>query len=70
MAEWVKDLVLSLQWLGLMLWLGFNPKERDTMAYLKKKRVTITKICSGHSIFLVHHCSLEMLLLPCCRVAC
>ena len=37
MAEWVKDLVLSLQWLGLMLWLGFNPKERDTMAYLKKK---------------------------------
>ena len=23
-AQWVKDLVLSLQWLGLLLWLGFS----------------------------------------------
>ena len=24
MAQWVKDSVLSLQWLRLLLWLGFN----------------------------------------------
>ena len=27
MAQWVKDLVLSLQWLGLLLWRGFDPWE-------------------------------------------
>ena len=25
MAQWVKDSVLSLQWLGLLLWLGYRP---------------------------------------------
>ena len=25
MAQWVKDPVLSLQWLGLLLWGGFHP---------------------------------------------
>ena len=25
MAQWVKDLALSLQWLGSLLWCGFDP---------------------------------------------
>ena len=25
MAQWVKDLALSRQWLGLLLWCGFDP---------------------------------------------
>ena len=25
MAQWVKDAVLSLLWLGLLLWHGFSP---------------------------------------------
>ena len=25
MAQWIKDLVLSLQQLGLLLWCGFDP---------------------------------------------
>ena len=25
MVQWVKELVLSLQWLGAMLWRGFDP---------------------------------------------
>ena len=29
MAQWVKDLVLSLQWLGLLLWCGFDPWPRN-----------------------------------------
>ena len=28
MAQWVKGLVLSLQWLGLLLWQGFDPGPR------------------------------------------
>ena len=29
MAQRVKDLVLSLQWLGLLLWRGFDPWTRN-----------------------------------------
>ena len=29
MAQWVKDLVLSLQRLGLLLWLGFGLRLRN-----------------------------------------
>ena len=25
MAQWIKDLALSLQWFGSLLWCGFNP---------------------------------------------
>ena len=25
MTQWVKDLLLSLKWLGSLLWYGFNP---------------------------------------------
>ena len=29
MVQWVKDLALSLQWLGLLLWCGFRPWPRN-----------------------------------------
>ena len=29
MAQWIKDLVLSLQQLGLQLWCGFDPWPRN-----------------------------------------
>ena len=29
MAQWVKDSVLSLLWLGLLLWHGFDPWPRN-----------------------------------------
>ena len=40
MAQWVKDLVLSLQWLELLLWQGFDPwprKFRMLWVWPKKK---------------------------------
>ena len=36
-AQWVKDLSLSLQWLGLPLWCGFDPWPRN-FHILKKKQ--------------------------------
>ena len=41
MAQWVKDLALSLQWLGPLLWCGFNPWPRNfhmPWAWPKKKK--------------------------------
>ena len=29
MGEWIKDLTLSLQWLGSLLWRGFHPWPRN-----------------------------------------
>ena len=29
MAQWIKDLAVSLQWLGLLLWHGFDPCPRN-----------------------------------------
>ena len=38
-AQWVKDLALSLQWLWLLLWCGFNPWSRNfLMPQVKKKK--------------------------------
>ena len=40
MAQLVKDLALSLLWLGLLLWLGFDPWPRNVpmlWAWPKKK---------------------------------
>ena len=40
MAQLVKDLVLSQQWLGLLLWHGFDPWPRNfhmLQAQLKEK---------------------------------
>ena len=44
MAQWVKDLVFSLQWLGSLLWHGFNPWPRNVhmlWACPKKKKKRI-----------------------------
>ena len=41
MVQQVKDLVVSLQWLGLLLWSGFDPWPGNShmpWAWLKKKR--------------------------------
>ena len=41
MAQWVKDLVLSLLWLGSLLWHGFNPwpgNFRMPQVWPKKKK--------------------------------
>lgn len=31
MAQWVKDLMLSLLWFWLLLWLGFDPWPRELL---------------------------------------
>ena len=41
MAQWIKDPVLSLQWLGLLLWHRFDPWPRNfcrPWAWPKKKK--------------------------------
>ena len=41
MAQWVKDLALSLQWLGLLLWHKFDPWPRElphALGSAKKKK--------------------------------
>ena len=50
MAQWVKDLVLSLQWLGLLLWLRFSPLARDFHMHSQKKKKKILKsiLSNGH----------------------
>ena len=43
MAQWVKDMALSLEWLGSLLWLGFDPWPRNfhvSQAWPKKKKKT------------------------------
>ena len=37
MAQWVKDLASSLQWLGLLLWRGFDPWLEGQKRKKKKK---------------------------------
>ena len=40
-AQWVKDMALSLEWLGSLLWLGFDPWPRNfhvSQAWPKKKK--------------------------------
>ena len=45
MAQWVKDLVLPLLWLGWLLWWGFNPWPRNfCMPQLQPKK---KKACNG-----------------------
>ena len=39
MAPWVKDLILSLLWLSLQLWRGFDPWPRNFhMLWVQKKK--------------------------------
>ena len=42
-AQYVKDLVLSLQWLGLLLWRRFNPWSRNChmLQALPKKKFNL-----------------------------
>ena len=42
MVQWVKDLALSVQQLGLLLWLGFDPWPRNfymPWAWPKQKKM-------------------------------
>ena len=44
MVQQVKDLVVSLQWLGLLLWSGFDPWPGNShmpWAWLKKKKRSV-----------------------------
>ena len=48
MAQWVKDPALSLQWLGLLLWHGFNPWPRKFhMPRVHKKKWAFKKLCAN-----------------------
>ena len=53
MAQWLKGLMLSLQWLGSLLQHGFNPWPRNFLmlwAWPKKKKVpTSATRCAEHS---------------------
>ena len=54
MAQWVKDLVLSLQWLGLVLWLGFNPGPRNfCMPWMQPKNPKTHKTTKALQISIV-----------------
>ena len=60
MAQWVKDLALSLLWLWLLLWLGFDPWPGNFHMLQvwpknkrqKQKQKSITHPCFCISLFL------------------
>ena len=35
LAQWVKDLALSLQWIGLLMWHGFDVWQRKPSPYIR-----------------------------------
>ena len=43
-VQWVKDLVLSLQWLGLPQWCGFDPWPGNFHRYGQKQTNKKTKV--------------------------
>ena len=45
MAQWLKDPVLSLLWLGSLLWCGFNPWPGNFCMLKKKKLMLCTHRC-------------------------
>ena len=52
MAQQVKDLALSFQWLGLLLWLGFDPWPRYfciAVGTAKKKKKVLDILNNGKS---------------------
>ena len=72
-AQWVKDLTLSLQWLGSLLWLGFDPWPGNShmpQVWQKKKKKNaqgewknFRKSCLGNT-FKKHHTELLALRVP------
>ena len=55
MARWVKDPALSLLWLWLLLWQGFDPWSRNF--HMPRARSETNKMI-GHRI--PHHCPLHL----------
>ena len=41
--QWVKDPALSLQWLGSLLWLGWDPQPRHFQVQPKTKHTKINR---------------------------
>ena len=53
-AQEVKDLALSLQWLGSALWLGFNPWPQNFHMQKKKKKVVRMTSKSASSAYMCY----------------
>ena len=51
MAEWVKDLALSLQWLGLLLWCMFEPWLGNFHMPWTQPKKKILFLMKGYGIF-------------------